>query len=107
MWSGRNLSPARPRRATSRVLAPSAAVYQIGSQDGLIDATAEEIGIVDAPDDEGREIPEASGLAATDAIDATDPETGIPVPSRAGPSSRKETVSPSVLARPKNLKELE
>jgi hypothetical protein len=85
-------------------LAPSAAVYQIGSQDGLIDATAEEIDAVDAPDEEGRGFP---GTSAPVETDASDPEPEIPVPSRTGPSSRKETVSPSVLARPKNLKELE
>ena len=87
--------------------APSNGVYRLGGQDGPIDGTAEEIDAVDTPDDEGRGIPETSALAATDAIDATGPETEIPVPSRTGPSSRKETVSPSVLARPKNLKELE
>ena len=85
-------------------LTPSDGVYRLGSHDGLIDGTAEEIDAVDTPDDEGRGFPETSALAATD---ASDPATEIPVPSRTGPSSRKETVSPSVLARPKNLKELE
>ena len=112
VFSGAHVVRSAPHAGTTAPgdltsLAPSAAVYQIGSQDGLIDGTAEEIDAVDAPDDEGRGIPETSGLAATDAIDATDPETGIPVPSRTGPSTRKETASPSVLARPKNLKELE
>ncbi len=79
-------------------------VYRLGGYDGLIDGTAEEIGAVDTPDDEGRGFPETSALVKTD---ASDPATEIPVPSRTGPSSRKETASPSVLARPKNLKELE
>jgi hypothetical protein len=85
-------------------LTPSGAVYRIGNQDGPIDATAEEIDAVDTPDDEGRGFPGTSAIVKTD---ASGPDTGSLDPSRKNPSSRKETVSPSVLARPKNLKELE
>ena len=85
-------------------LTPSAGVYRIGSQDGPIDATADEIGIVDMPSAESHGYPETVTPARGE---ASGPDAKIPVPSQTGASSRKETASPSVLARPKNLKELE
>jgi hypothetical protein len=85
-------------------LTGSNGVYRLGNQYGPIDATAEEIDSVDTPDDEDRGVPGTSNLVETD---ATGPETENPVPPRVSPSTRNTAASPSVLARPKNLKELE
>ena len=79
-------------------LAPSAGVYRFGSQDGLIDGTAEEIDAVDTPDDEGRGFPETSALAARPMRPTRKPKSPFH-PGQARPPEKRRSPRPCWRAR--------